>query len=384
MKIEKKSRRGPLALYVMNIASECLLRILVDRGLVPSIPHAPEILFTATMAGLLYCIKKEGYGSDPVSFALRLVLGTAEAKIRPSKTKTRLPAITQEDVMKKHLPNELNNNNNNSKVSTPNTRVKPRRNMDINFTDLLPESMKPSCLHDLGKHSSCRHNESCLEYSVNGFIKPFIGAWISSCCMSFAKKAIDVNKLRRDPVSVFTSSFADSKALKFGLFMGSFAGIYKAVNCYLRHRYDGPQDWHGAVGGLIAGPSMLIFPHQTISLYFFWKLVETLFVKAVKKGYVMKPHTLINVIYALSVSQIAYCVILQPKYMRPSYMRLADLVSDHRFHLLNRCFVTFLVPEAIEGYEEYFADLHPDFTSQKFKEAVFPWVLEAKDYCRRR
>lgn len=379
--IEKKSRRGPLALYVLNIGSECLLRILVDRGVVPTIPYAPELLFTTTMTALLYFIKKDGYGSDPVSFALRLVLGTGEAHKRTSRKRLQAGKSQSDDIMTQHLPIQGPSNNNNIDDNVTTKRSKPRKNLDINFNELIPESMKPRFLQDLGKHSSCRHKESCVEYASMGFVRTFAGAWVSSMVMSLPK---NIFKLRKDPLGVIGSTLTDTKAIKFGLFLGSFAGIYKAVNCYLRHRYNGPQDWHGAVGGLLAGPSMLIYPHQTISLYFFWKLVDTIFVKGVKKGYITRPDTIVNTVYAVSVSIIAYGVILQPKYMRPSYMRLADLVSDHRFHLFNRCFVTFLVPEAIEGYEEYFADLHPNFTSHKFKEAVFPWVLEAKDYCRRK
>lgn len=379
LQIEKKSRRGPLALYVLNIGSECLLRILVDRGILPTVPHAPVILFTLTMTALLYLIRKDGYGSDPVSFALRLVLGTAEAHKRKSKRQ-------RPNIMEAHYPRVIEGSSTPNKeslgdeTSSETTRRRRRRNLDVNFNELIPDSMKPRILSELGKHVTCRHRESCVEYSVMGFLRPFAAAWMGSTLFSIVKKA---PKLRYDPLSVIKSSFTDTKNVRFGLFLGSFAGIYKAVNCYLRHRYDGPQNWHSAVGGFLAGPSMLIYPHTTISLYFFWKLVDTIFVKGVKQGYITNPAAIVNITYAISVSLIAYFVILQPRYMRPSYIRLANLLTE-KFHLLNRCFVTFLVPEAIEGYEDYFADLHPDHTSQKFKECVIPWLLEAKDYMRRR
>lgn len=379
LQIEKKSRRGPLALYVLNIGSECLLRLLVDRGLVPSIPHAPVMLFTATMTLLLYFIKKEGYGSDPASFALKLVLGTSEAKRRISSRRQKaLEEKEKEEVM------ELQDKVDDDQAVGQFGKSRQRKSaIDMNFNELIPVSLKPKILRELGKHVSCKHRESCFEYSVFGFLKPFVGAWLGSSVVAAAKEVVFHPKILREEPIRLLNNFADTKSLRFGLFMGSFAGIYKAVNCYLRHRYNGPQDWHGAVGGLLAGPAMLINPHSTISLYFFWKLVETLFLKSVKKGYVTRTETVINIVYALSVSQIAYCVLLQPKYMRPSYMRLADIVTDHKFHLLNRCFCPFLVPEAVEGYEDYFADLDPQFCSNKFLETVMPWVLESKDYCRR-
>ena len=379
--IEKKSRRGPLALYVLNVGSECLLRMLVDKGVLPNIPHAPVILFTATMTLLLYVIKCEGYGSDPASFVLRLVLGSYEAKKKLSKRQQKeleSKAAQGKDDRKKIMSSEEV-----QALTVGQFGHKRPSTVDINFNELIPSALKPKILQELGKHSSCRHRESCLEYAVFGFLKPLVGAWVGSSALNVVKTAaMNPSLIQKDPWQI-VSSFFDPKAMRFGLFMGSFAGIYKAVNCYLRHRYNGSKEWHAAVGGLLAGPSMFLCPHSTISLYFFWKLVEIYFVKSVRNGYITKPDRIISLVYALSVSQIAYCVLLQPKYMRPSYMKLADFVSGHRFHLPNRCFCTFLVPEAIEGYEDYFADLDPQFCTRKFVETVLPWALESKEYCRR-
>lgn len=58
--IEKKSRQGPLAVYVANVASECLYKILSDKGYLWKIPKGDVILFTASMAALLYYIKQDG------------------------------------------------------------------------------------------------------------------------------------------------------------------------------------------------------------------------------------------------------------------------------------------------------------------------------------
>lgn len=378
MFIERKSRRGPLALYVLNIGTECLMNILADKGYLPKIPYASTVVFTISMALLLRHIKREGYGSDPVSFALRLVIGTSEAKKRRSRRRQLESSSTR---------NENNNNtlsNENQQViqpMSPSERARhDRRNsrLDVNFNELIPKSIRPSLFND-SKHESCRHHEPCSEYVAMGFIRPFVAAWIGSSMFSLAKKVL---KIRSDP-SIILSSLADTRSLRFGMFIGSFAGVYKAVNCYLRWRYNESADWHAAVGGALAGPTMLFYPNSTITQYFFWKLIENYFVKASKAGYIKRPDEWVKTTYAISVSIIAYCVMLQPKYMRPSYMRFADLVSGHKFHLINRCFVSFLVPEAIEGYENYFANLHPDLVTSKFNETVMTWLLEAKDYARR-
>lgn len=377
MFIEKKSRRGPLALYVLNIGTECLMNILADKGYLPKIPYASVVIFTISMSLLLRHIKREGYGSDPVSFALRLVIGTSEA----SKRRRRQQQINGND-----------RNENNNLISQSESQLivqnmscdekarhqRRNRRLDVNFNELIPKSIRPNLFND-SKHDSCKHREPCSEYVAMGFVRPFVAAWIGSSIFSVAKKVL---KIRSDP-SLIVTSLTDTRNLRFGLFIGSFAGIYKAVNCYLRWRYNKSEDWHAAVGGALAGPTMLFCPTSTITQYFFWKLIENYFVKATKAGYITRPDVMVKVVYSISVSIIAYCVMLQPKYMRPSYMRFADIVSGHKFHLINRCFVSFLVPEAIEGYENYFANLHPDLVTSKFNETVMTWLLESKDYARR-
>lgn len=228
------------------------------------------------------------------------------------------------------------------------------------------------------KHASCVHSQPCLEYAAVGFVRPFLASYLGSTLFSLAKKA---PKLVNDPLSTITDTILrDRSSLKFGLFIGSFAGIYKAVNCYLRWRCNGSEDWHAAVGGLLASPTMLLNPNSRIATYFFWKLVETIFIKLVRAGKITNPDAAIYMTYSASVSLIAYCILFTPKYMRPSYMKLADTVCDSKLHLMNRCLITFLFPDAIEGYEDYFANLEPNLMTNKFKETVFTWLLECKEY----
>ena len=84
--------------------------------------------------------------------------------------------------------------------------------------------------------------------------------------------------------------------------------------------------------------------------------------------------------YSSAVAMIGFCIIFTPKYIRPSYMAMANRICGNKLHLLNRCLVILLFPDAIEGYEDCFANLDPQFMSNKFKETVLSWLLECKDY----
>lgn len=50
-----------------------------------SVPYGEILIFTITMSILMYLVKKNGYGSDPVSLALQFIVGREEARKKKSR-----------------------------------------------------------------------------------------------------------------------------------------------------------------------------------------------------------------------------------------------------------------------------------------------------------
>lgn len=63
--IEKKSRRGELALYVLPRAVDSLYMQLLDRKWMASVPHGDLALFCVAMGGLMYFYKKQPSTMSP-------------------------------------------------------------------------------------------------------------------------------------------------------------------------------------------------------------------------------------------------------------------------------------------------------------------------------
>ncbi|KAJ0051435.1 hypothetical protein Pint_01342 [Pistacia integerrima] len=57
--LEKKARRGELALYVLPRAGDSLWYILVNRLLIPDVKNAEVALFCACMGGIMYYLEYE-------------------------------------------------------------------------------------------------------------------------------------------------------------------------------------------------------------------------------------------------------------------------------------------------------------------------------------
>ena len=87
------------------------------------------------------------------------------------------------------------------------------------------------------------------------------------------------------------------------------------------------------------GPTMLLsrsHMNNTISLYLFWKSIEMLYIWALKKGWVGYKDQTIAVLYALSTAQLAYVTILEPRAMRPSYLKFIDRITGQKLSNFNR------------------------------------------------
>jgi hypothetical protein len=311
IQIERPTRRAALSFYLANIASECIFRMAADRNYIPALPHGEVILFTVSMMILLHCIKKKGFGHDPVSMALRFLLGTSEAR-------------------------------------------------RVRFEDQKGSNI-------------CGHRDECTAYVSRGFIKPFVAGWMAQSALLTLPQIHVPNP--RKMFATFGKNMLSWKSVQFGLFLGSFCSIYKGINCYLRQREGCSQEWHNIAAALVAGPSMIWSPNSTVTLYLTWKMIETCFFIGVDKGLVKNPMDILCCMYAASVGVIFYTGVLEPGKLRGSYTKFIDRVTQHRLHLLNRNLLDVFGTGASVGYEDYFPDLVPSLCSHAFMETVFIWMI---------
>lgn len=311
LQIERPSRRAALAFYVANVASECVFNIAVSRGYIRSIPRGEVMLFTVSMTILLYLIKKNGLGHDPVSMVLRFLMGTSEAK-------------------------------------------------KVRFEEAVDNSA-----------AVCGHRDDCHAYVFRGFVKAFLSGWAAQSALMTLP---NIRMVKQIP-SIFSRNLFSRQSLKFGLFLGSFCSIYKGISCYLRQRQRSTEEWHSIVAALAAGPSMLWSPNSTVTLYLTWKMIESCFFVGVDKGLVQYPMPILCCLYAASVGLIFYTGVLEPSMLRGSYTKFIDRVTQHRLHLLNRNLLDVFGTGASIGYEDYFPDLMPSLCSHSFMETVFVWLI---------
>lgn len=317
--IEKPNRRSALAIYMANIASECVFKIAVNRKYIKPIPHGESLLFVLSISTLLFLIKSRGYSHDPVSMALRFLLGTEEAK------KSKFGSSQEEEKY-------------------------------------LLETSVGICPHP---------SVNCTKYILDSGIKNFLLGVIGFAGVTSIMKP---KVLLQNPLIIFEKCL-NRQSIHFGIFLGGFSSIFKLVNCSLRKYTKTSNDWHAAVAGICAGSFSLFYPSSTIALYIFWKTFETLFNISVEKGYIKRQMEIMCTLYAMSVSIIFYVGVLEPSMLRGSYMKFIDRITEHRLHLINRNLLDVFGTGASIGYEEYFPDIVTNKCSHTFMETIFLWLL---------
>lgn len=324
--IERPARRPALAFYLANMSSELLYKWAESRGYVKSLPHGETLLFALGMACWLRFVRIHGFGHDPVSTALKYLIGPMEAKSR-ARTKMLADGCSKEPAQETHDsslddPQQVQEASGQNKEKRK-SKLSALQNTVTNTFNLFFDS-----------HPSCPHKGiSCIDYSLTPAVTRFGMGYTARSLLNLLS---NYRLLLKKPGQALASSFKSKNALYAGLFLGTFVGTSKGLHCALRRIFGKQEVWHSAVSGGLSGLSMAFAPKSTLSTYIIWKCLEQYFFLGVQSGQIKWSNEIICLVYALSVSVLLYMFALEPRFIRPSYMKFIDKISDHRLHQVNR------------------------------------------------
>ncbi|KAK3608392.1 hypothetical protein CHS0354_035389 [Potamilus streckersoni] len=322
--IERKSRRGLLAVYMANVALETLYRMLASRGLVKPIHNGEVLLFSVASAVYFYFFKiKNGLPESTLS-ALSLIVGKEEHP----------PCDAQTDQQQK-----------------------PRSTIQDRVQDVIksckPVKMLVDWLQSHSKHRLCQHQHSCISYILQGGIRMFaIGYGIQCAIKLFGS----LGRTFKNP-RIFLKSLFQRDNLRLGAFLGCFVAIFRAVNCLLRWIRNKEDKLHGLLSGFLAGWSMLFYKGPTVALYTATKLAEMLYFKGIASGVLPYIRCADILIYSISTAIVFHTAVIEPHNLRPAYWNFLLRVTDNRFAEMNRV----LLEPFIQGCSKMFPNFWPDY-----------------------
>ncbi|XP_060067446.1 transmembrane protein 135-like [Ylistrum balloti] len=334
--VERASRRGLLATYMANVATETFYRMALSRGWVGSLPHGEVLLFSVAMAIYLYLYKRNSLPASAIK-AFRFLVGKEE-----------LPAsvLDEEPTVQKRSSSKSGQEAKGTKFST--------------LRSVL------SWLQGQSKHRLCKHQHSCVYYVMQGFTKMF---GLGFVIQGGIKLVSALPRLVKQP-NALLQAVKHRDNLKLAAFFGCFNAIFKAVNCCLRHARNSDSDFHGLLGGFLAGWSMLWYKSVTVALYTAFKLAEVLYFKGIEKNLLPYIACADIIIYSISTAFVFHTAVVEPHNLRPAYWNFLLRVTGNKFALMNRQLIEPFVP----GSAKLFPDFWPNYDS-RFTDLVRPAEL---------
>nr|CAI5855661.1 unnamed protein product [Callosobruchus analis] len=106
------------------------------------------------------------------------------------------------------------------------------------------------------KIDKCAHDESCLKYVYQGFLKYFGLGFSVNIIRSVLPR---MSKIVQKP-SLLTKLFLDKSNFLFGLLIGSYTGVYKLISCYLTRSSLVKNEFQGLLAGILSGVTYAIYP----------------------------------------------------------------------------------------------------------------------------
>ncbi|XP_060597965.1 transmembrane protein 135-like isoform X2 [Ruditapes philippinarum] len=335
--IERKERRGLLAVYMANVAVETIWRMLKARGWVKSLPHGEVLVFSLAAAGYLYYFKKAGGLPDGTLSILKKIFGSAEMS-------------GVEEVVPNDMDGEVIDINRNG----------PHHN-HTSTTANQKRSYGPVVrwLRQCPKHYLCKHGHGCVYYVLEGSVKMF---GIGYALQGAVKLVSSISRVFKQPKSVI-KSLVHINNFQLGAFLASFVGIYRVLNCLLRWLREKDEALHGLVAGFVAGWSMLFYKSQTVALYTALKLSEMLYFKGIASGSVPYIKCADIIIYSISTAIVFHAAVIEPHNLRPAYWNFLLRVTGNKFAGMNRKLLDPWVPNCSKLFPDFWPDYDYRFTN---------------------
>lgn len=349
--IEKPSRRRILALYMLNLASEMVYRLLRCRSIVRDLPYAEVVMFASSLGSYVYYARKRGYHKDIVPMVLKFLLGQDELK-----------------SVGKHLSQNGNVNfqNGETKGIFSKHDITVKQKCDDGAAAL--KARRNEAKH---RSSRCTHERICIAEVTTVALKSGCLGWAVGATISVIS---NVKRLAKGTSSLLPL-LTGSPARRIACFLASLTGIYRLTSCLLVRASHGREDWHGFVAGSVAGLASCAAPSSNISLYLAWKLVELVYLKSAEQNIVPTFSNAAEVLYALCTGIMLYVAIIEPHNLRPQYLKFLDEVSGNMLGRINRYPLDILGHHSSRTFPDFFPlDLNRRFVSRQFLQTILIWT----------
>ncbi|XP_071517372.1 transmembrane protein 135-like [Panulirus ornatus] len=334
--VERQERRSLLAIYVTNVASECLWNSAVGRGYVKPIPHGEILIFAGAMAVLGYSFRSSSPPSRLVNSILQLFLGRGESGVMIASRQVTHPILSEQ--------------------LDPKPQPWPMKLLSV-FT-----------FH----HPLCPHRGGCLPHFFRMGLQGFSQGFLLQLAVKLLSSA---SRIVKSPWKVI-NLLLNGNNISAGIFLAWFISVFKGTCCAGRwwHGKDDPS--HGAVAGVLSALSMYFYSAPSLALYMMWKVLESLYEKGCDDGYLPRIPKSVEILYSLSTGYLFHTAVMEKQYMKPSYWRFLKSLTWNRLSMYNRHLLDCYGLNSSQDFHNYWPDYDLDQIGDAVKQMLPQHIAE--------
>ena len=128
-----------------------------------------------------------------------------------------------------------------------------------------------------------------------------------------------LKKVFKNPKFIFSVLFSKD-SVSFGMFLGTFSSIFKAVICLCRRKW-GNSSKPSILAGFLAGCISILFlhqrPRQNLALFLLTRAFDTIYNSLIQKGIIPKWKYDYVFLYSLMMTITGYCYGNEPGCLTP-------------------------------------------------------------------
>lgn len=336
-----------MALFGLNLASDIAFNRFVFWNWIKVVPYSSVAIFSLATGLITYLVKRKGYEHDPISFALKLLLGDFEASRKSSFTE-RQQLIRNRAISEAQLHLNLIDPNGNLRVRSPS----------------VPKSSSSS---KSGPH--CPHQYNCASYVISGAIRSFLIGISSQTLLALLLKPKSINANR--VLELVTSS----RTVRFGAFLSAFTGVFRLLNCSLRRLRGDDRDSNQLIAGLGAGMTSCLYPSSDLAMHLLWKAAQSYYC-LLNSNYnlVIGKDATSVLLFAVACGQIFYCLTMEMQFVKGSYVKFLDRMTNGLVFRFNKpTFDWFGVDASRDRFD--IEGMDPRFLSRRYMETMWVWMI---------
>ncbi|KAJ8984653.1 hypothetical protein NQ317_009881 [Molorchus minor] len=178
---------------------------------------------------------------------------------------------------------------------------------------------------ELEYNTTCSHEENCYRFSFKGFCKYFSLGYLVNIVRRLLPR---LGLLGKKPTEVFKILFNKTN-VRFGLFIGSYVGLYRILICELLKVNKIPKNLHGLIAGICSGITYAISPNIQVLTIGITTILQLIYQHISDKLKITNHFWQQQLLFMLCHGALLHNKFFYPETCSPYYDKMVDACTNN-------------------------------------------------------